>query len=612
MVPYPATTHPYKLKGNKENTPHNTPDPQMRIPAEFINTLLERTDIVDLIHSYVPLKHTGKDYQALCPFHQEKTPSFTVSRNKQFYYCFGCEAKGNAISFLMQYRNLQFLEAVEELAHKSGMAMPATTGDPATTAHNNQQKKLYELLEEVARWFAQQLTEHQAAQGYLQQRGLDKDTCTRFQLGYAPGGNVLLQRFRNRQELLQEVHLIKTDGSRRYDSFRQRLMFPIRDRRGRVIGFGGRVLDDNKVPKYLNSSESSVFHKKRELYGLRQAMEERKLSSMYIVEGYMDVLALAQHGVRNAVATMGTAITREQMIALFRVCDTLVFCFDRDTAGEKASQRALVEALPLLQDGREVLFRFLPQGSDPDSYLRAHGSDSFHQHDDCLPLSAYMQQLLQQGLSLHSTEQKAKLLKRAAPWFNALPASTFKQSLLNELVRLTSLDQQSVAQRMQQIPVTTRPGSGTNTGSTILSRERRLIPPSALTQALQAILRRPDILLQVNEQQLQSIHLPGIEVIQQMAQFVQQHPECSPAQLLADCQHPRYAARLKELASADFDRHGSEAEQQGQAEPLGILQWALTQMQAETERARIVPLKQKLPSELTEEEKELLLSSVKK
>ena len=353
-----------------------------RIPQAFIDDLISRVDIVEVIDQYVPLKKGGRDFKACCPFHNEKTPSFTVSQAKQFYHCFGCQAHGTAIGFLIDYAHMDFVEAVEALAQRVGVEIPRE----ASAEHSRDRlAPQYELMEAANRHFRGALRRHPQAQpavDYLKGRGLSGEIAAEFQLGFAPPGweNIIdaLGRGAEAKQQLVEVGLAieRPDGSL-YDRFRNRIIFPIIDRRGRTVGYGGRVLGDD-TPKYLNSPETALFHKGRELYGLYHARAAgRAPVQILVVEGYMDVVALAQHGVRNAVATLGTAVTTEHLELLFRVCPDIVYCFDGDEAGRRAAWRGLETTLPLMREGRQALFMFLPDGEDPDSLVRSEGKETF-------------------------------------------------------------------------------------------------------------------------------------------------------------------------------------------------------------------------------------------
>lgn len=355
------------------------------IPRSFIDDILARTDIVELIHSRVKLKKAGRDYQACCPFHHEKTPSFTVSPKKQFYHCFGCHAHGNAISFLMEYDKLEFIDAVEELAAMHGLEIPYEKSPHFAGNSVKNKRTLYELMREIAQFYQQQLLKHIPPQHYLQQRGLSPEIIQRFQIGFVPNtSNAVLRKFGANVELQQNLFdagmLSRNELGDVYDRFRHRIMFPIRDRRGRYIAFGGRVLGDEK-PKYLNSPECTIYHKGNELYGLFEALQVNDSPEMLlVVEGYMDVVALAQFGVDYAVASLGTATTPEQIQVAFRATEQLVCCYDADRAGRDAAWRALENALPFLEDGRQLKFIFLPDGEDPDTFIRQYGKAAFEDY----------------------------------------------------------------------------------------------------------------------------------------------------------------------------------------------------------------------------------------
>jgi len=356
-----------------------------RIPQHFIDDLLTRIDIVEVIDHRVPLKKAGHEYKACCPFHGEKTPSFTVSQVKQFYHCFGCGEHGNAISFLMDYEHMDFVEAIEALAHGAGIEVPREAGTDQAPQSSNQ--AAYDLLEQTAQYYQQQLRDHAEAQravDYLKERGLTGEVAARFGIGFAPPGWDNLTRAlgndkKIQQELLNTGLVIeRNDSSGIYDRFRDRIQFPIHDRRGRTIGFGGRVINKDDTPKYLNSPETPVFHKGRELYGLYEARKAmRKLVRILVVEGYMDVVALAQFDINYAVATLGTATTHDHLETLFRTVPEIIFCFDGDRAGRQAAWRALENTLPVLRDGRAARFLFLPDGEDPDSQVRKTGKTGF-------------------------------------------------------------------------------------------------------------------------------------------------------------------------------------------------------------------------------------------
>jgi len=400
------------------------------IPRDFIDTLLARVDIVDVIDRRVPLKKAGQNYQACCPFHSEKTPSFTVSPTKQFYHCFGCGAHGTAISFLMEYEHMSFRDAVAALAQDAGLPVPESAQE-----HDRPKPPpaLWEALEQAAHFYRQQLKQSPRAIDYLKGRGLTGKIAARYGIGYAPDGSPLKLVFAGYQnEALAAAGLVIDGEHGRYDRFRDRIMFPIRNLKGQIIGFGGRVLGEGE-PKYLNSPETPLFHKGSEIYGLFEARGAIKTAGrVIVVEGYMDVVALAQHGVEFAVATLGTATTPIHARTLMRHSDRLIYCFDGDNAGRKAAWRALENTLESLQDGKEVSFLFLPEGEDPDSFIRSHGREVFmHLLDaETVPLSAFLVRELARDRKLETQEGRAAFLKEAKPLLDRIAAP-----LLSTLVR---------------------------------------------------------------------------------------------------------------------------------------------------------------------------------
>ncbi|MFP8411822.1 DNA primase [Serratia marcescens] len=412
-----------------------------RIPRVFINDLLARTDIVDLIDARVKLKKQGKNYHACCPFHHEKTPSFTVNGEKQFYHCFGCGAHGNAVDFLMNYDRLEFVETIEELATMHGLEVPYEAGTGPTQIERHQRQSLYQLMEQLSAFYQQSLQQSSGApaRNYLQQRGLSDDVIRHFAIGFAPAGwDNALKRFGrdadSRRALNDAGMLVTNDQGRSYDRFRERVMFPIRDKRGRVIAFGGRVLGDG-MPKYLNSPETEVFHKGRQLYGLYEAQQNHpNLQRLLVVEGYMDVVALAQFGIDYAVASLGTSTTAEHIQLLFRATDNVVCCYDGDRAGREAAWRALETALPYLNDGRQLRFMFLPDGEDPDTLVRKEGKEAFEQRmEQAQPLSTFLFESLLPQVDLSSPDGRAKLSTLALPLITQVPGETLRLYLRQEL-----------------------------------------------------------------------------------------------------------------------------------------------------------------------------------
>lgn len=443
------------------------------IPQSFIDDLLNRTDIVDVVSSRVQLKKAGKNYTACCPFHKEKTPSFSVSPDKQFYYCFGCGAGGNALGFLMDHDNLDFPQAVEDLAKAAGMEVPREESGRPHKPRQPTDSPLYPLLTAAADFYRQALKSHpqrKAAVDYLKGRGLTGEIARDFGLGFAPPGWDNLYKHLSSDTLQQKAMIDagllveNAETGKRYDRFRDRVMFPIRDSRGRIIAFGGRVLGDDK-PKYLNSPETPVFHKGQELYGLFEARKNnRNLDEIIVVEGYMDVIALAQQGLRNAVATLGTATSEEHLKRLFRVVPSVLFCFDGDQAGRNAAWRALEATLSSLQDGRRARFLFLPEGEDPDTLVRSEGTDAFrariNQHAQ--PLADYFFQQLTEEADPRSLEGKAHMATLAAPLIDKVPGANLRTLMRQRLLEITGLSGEAVSQLVhsasQEAPPAYDPG----------------------------------------------------------------------------------------------------------------------------------------------------------
>ncbi len=426
-----------------------------RIPQAFIDDLLERVDIVDVVDSRVKLKKTGKNYAACCPFHDEKTPSFTVTPDKQFYYCFGCGASGNALGFIMEYERLDFPAAVESLARVAGMEVPRENQrSPEQEAKERTRKKIYSLLDQAAQFYEQQLRQHPTkaqAVNYLKRRELTGQICKQFAMGYAPPGwdnllKTLGTSAEERRGLLDAGLLIeRPEDKKTYDRFRHRIMFPIRDVRGRVIGFGGRVLDNSK-PKYLNSPETQVFHKGEELYGLYEARQALStIPRLLVVEGYMDVVALAQFDIRYAVATLGTACGEEHLKRAFKYTNEVVFCFDGDAAGRSAARRALMNSLGSMEDGRQIRFLFLPEGEDPDTLVRQIGPEKFTRMvNNGVPLEEYLFEAISEDIDCKTMEGRARLSKRAAPLLEKLPKGVYRELMFDNLANRTGLSRDTL------------------------------------------------------------------------------------------------------------------------------------------------------------------------
>jgi DNA primase len=521
-----------------------------RIPQAFIDELLTRTDIVDVIDARVPLKKAGREYKACCPFHNEKTPSFTVSQVKQFYHCFGCGAHGSAISFLMDYEHLEFVEAVEDLARLAGLEVPReAAADPATQSPT---QPLYALLEEVSRYYRQQLRGHpQAARAvdYLKQRGLTGDIAARFDIGFAPPGWDNLARAlggdaASRAALLETGLLIeRPDGGGVYDRFRDRVQFPIRDRRGRTIGFGGRVLGDD-TPKYLNSPESLIFHKGRELYGLYEARKTvRQLERMLVVEGYMDVVALAQFGINYAVATLGTSTTPDHLERLFRTVPEVVFCFDGDRAGRAAAWRALENALPVLTDGREARFLFLPEGEDPDTLVRKTGKEEFENMiTHAVHLSDFLFEHLSSQVDTASIDGRARLVDLARPLISRLPDSIFRQLMLEQLAQIAGTDSSHLADRLQK-RVEPRAVKTTTAARTTGGGK------SPVREAIAMLLHQPELAQNIAPPVItEPDAMPGVRLLLELFELLQRQPGLNTGAILEHWRGREESRHLHKLA----------------------------------------------------------------
>jgi len=462
----------------------------MAIPESFIQELLNRVDVVEVVDASVPLKKAGSNYHACCPFHNEKTPSFTVSPTKQFYHCFGCGAHGTALGFLMEYQGLGFVEAVHELAKRVGMTVPQETR-VIDKAAEQAALGMQEALQLALGYYRAELKKSEKAINYLKGRGLSGEIAARFQMGYAPAGwqNLATVIKDYQSESLTAAGLVITnDQGRRYDRFRDRVMFPIHDQRGQVIGFGGRVLGtegDDAGPKYLNSPETPLFQKGHELYGLFLARRAiREAGKVLVVEGYMDVVALAQHGVEYAVATLGTATTPSHITKLMRQTDNIVFCFDGDAAGRKAAWRAAVNSLPALTDGLQLSFLFLPPEHDPDSYIREYGKEGFEAAlKETLPLSQYLVQTLAEENDMQSQEGRVRFLNDAEPLLKQIVAPKLGLLLRKRVAELA----QMAPGELESVMKLPRPQARRPQAPARASRK----PPTLARQLIRMVLLKP-------------------------------------------------------------------------------------------------------------------------
>ena len=546
-----------------------------RIPQAFLDDLLDRVDIVEIVDRRVKLRKTGKNYSARCPFHDEKTPSFSVNPEKQFYYCFGCGAGGNALGFVMDYENVEFPQAVEALANSVGVEVPREeTGKPGQPSREQSNKPLYALLEKAATYYQMQLRKHpqsKRAISYLKERGLTGIIAKQFGLGFAPPGwdnllSALATTEEQRKQLLQTGMLVENETGRTYDRFRDRVVFPIHDQRGRVIAFGGRVLGDDK-PKYLNSPETDVFHKGRELYGLYQAKQaNRNLDRVLVVEGYMDVIALAQHGITNATATLGTATSKTHLERLYRLTPEVVFCFDGDEAGRKAAFRALEAALPCMEDGRQARFLFLPDGEDPDTMVRSIGAEGFNTLvQAATPLESFLFEAIGDGIDTRALDGKARLSKLILPHIRQIPAGVYHELMLQALAERTGLELSSLKQL--QTPPPAAP-SAYEAAPQITEQEET--PPaeqqprqrtatnpalpgySNIAQAAIALLlHQPDISRSVKLQMVDELSGENIELLRELLTLLERRPDSSTAMLLGHWYGTPEGELLSQLAGQE-------------------------------------------------------------
>lgn len=520
-----------------------------RIPDAFIDDLLARTDIVELIGSRVPLKRQGKEYSSRCPFHDERSASFTVSPTKQFYHCFGCGAHGTAISFLMNYDRLEFLDAVDELAKRVGMEVPRDTQQRNAAPDSVDQ---YAALEAASKFFQRQLTISDKARGYFDRRGVDDAIRAQFGLGYAPDGFSALRDALGtdprRMALLERVGLFsKNDKGHVYDKFRDRVMFPIHDRRGRTIAFGGRVLDPEDSPKYLNSPETPLFHKGRELYGLWQVRQANsKIERLIVVEGYMDVIALFQHGVAQAVATLGTATTPDHAELLFRNAPDVYFCFDGDAAGRRAAGKAMESVLPRMKDGRQAFFLFLPDGEDPDTLVRSEGQAGFDVRlRDATPLSQFFFDELAKDVNLGTLDGKARLAERAKPLLAQIPDGAFGDLMRQRLTELTGVGSRASASATAQ-PARPR-------AQPAHTQKRSLV-----RSAIALLLQQPSLALALEPPHtFQILRQPGVPLLTELVALVRERPDITTGGVLEHFAEREEVAALQKLASQDMP--GEEA-----------------------------------------------------
>jgi DNA primase len=530
-----------------------------RIPQHFIDDLVGRADIIDVIGSRVSLKKAGKEYKACCPFHDEKSPSFTVVPDKQFYHCFGCGAHGTTLGFLMDYDHLSFVEAVEELAARAGLQVPR---DEDPNAKPKPSEDLFAPLEKAAELYRQQLRASERAISYLKKRGLTSETAAHFVIGFAPDSwDFVIKNIGTTESDARQLHQVgliieRENRGGYYDRFRDRIMFPIRDSRGRIIGFGGRILDQGE-PKYLNSPETELFHKGKELYGLYEARQTtRNLKRLLVVEGYMDVVRLHQAGITYAIATLGTATTPEHLIRIFRVCSEVVFCFDGDRAGRAAAWRALENALSQVREGRQIRFLFLPDGHDPDSLVGEEGQVAFEARiDQAITLSDYLIRELSTRFDIKSVDGRALFSDAAKPLLQKIPHGVYRELLLGALAGVIGMS----TERLQTLLLGETPSStATRNEPAANGRPISNSPPPSLgrsslvRQAIHRLVHFPAAAETAQiPNELDQVERPGVSLLLELLANLKNAPCSSTGALLERWREkPDYNA-LAKLAQAE-------------------------------------------------------------
>ena len=524
------------------------------IPQDFIDDLIARADIVEVVGRRTQLKKAGREFKACCPFHDEKTPSFTVSPGKGFYHCFGCGAHGTVVGFLMEFDHMSFVDAIESLASSMGVEVPRSETSQPTRRYD----ELFSLMETVARHWQSCLKETQTAVEYLKNRGIDGPTAKRFGIGFAPDGwSNVLDKFGKSEEAIEKLLatglIIRKDNGKHYDRFRDRVMFPIRDARGRTIGFGGRTMGDGE-PKYLNSPETVLFHKGRELYGLYEARQAlRHIERLVVVEGYMDTVAMARHGIDFAVATLGTATTDEHLNRLFRLTDNAYFAFDGDRAGKKAAWRALENALPHIREGRQVRFVFLPDGHDPDSFVNENGADAFVKLMDAgMPLSEFLIHELSTQVDMDSIDGRAKLAEMARPLVSKIPTGIYRELLTEGLAAAVGLTGQKL--EMMMTADQKRNNSSSMTGANRVRVRQQLSAsggPSVVRRAITLILNHPEAGAKLDIEKLAGVQRAGVDLLSALIETAQSEPTITTAGLLERWRHDEKGGHLGKLAAVD-------------------------------------------------------------
>ena len=577
------------------------------IPQNFIDDLIARVDIVEIMGSRIQIKKAGKEFKAVCPFHDDSNPSLTISPSKGFYHCFSCGAHGTAVGFLMNYEHLSFIEAIESLASSLGVEIPYEQNQQPIKKNNN----LYDLLAEIQAHYQLLLKKNSGAIEYLKNRGITGDVAKRFNVGFAPPGwrNILDKYGTSKNgisELLKLGLIIQKDNNNYYDRFRERIMFPIRDNRGRYIGFGGRILNQEQ-PKYLNSPETPLFHKGRELYGLYECQQAlRNIQRIVVVEGYMDVISLAQHGIDYAVASMGTATTDDHFNRLFRLTDYIYFCFDGDQAGLDAAWRALKNALPHVREGRQIKFVFLPEKDDPDTYVKKNSATAFEKElDDGLDLSDFLIEKLAKDIDMKSIDGRARLAEKTKPLINQIPEGIFKELILEKLSEAIGLS----TAKLNKLLVNQDNQLARNGRSRIISRlpKKKLKGgPSVIKKAITLILNYPSIANDITHEKIGKNAKPGVEILKKLITTIQEKPQITTAGLIELWRDDPEGKFLGQLAI-------SELPENEDFNAKDELQDCLHQIMRDNHKARITHLINKQSNnELASDEKKELKDLINK
>jgi len=525
------------------------------IPQHFINDLIARIDIIEVIGKRIEIKKAGKEFKAICPFHDDSNPSLTISSAKGFYHCFSCGAHGTALGFLMDYEHLGFVEAIESLSSDLGIDIPYEKNSKPPKRNND----LFVFMDKIQEHYQNNLKNNKKAIDYLKKRGINGKTAKRFNIGYAPHGwqNILDHFGQSNSEIKQLLSLgliIKKDNNEHYDRFRNRIIFPIRDNRGRFIGFGGRILNQDQ-PKYLNSPETPLFHKGKELYGLYECQQAiRNIKKIVVVEGYMDVIGLAQHGVNYAVASMGTATTADHFTRLFRLTDFICFCFDGDQAGLDAAWRALENALPHIREGRQIKFVFLPNGEDPDSYIRNNSAADFEKQLKAgADLSDFLIDKIAQNIDIKSIDGKARLAEKAKPLISQIPKGIFKELIIEKLSEFIGLSPKKlkilITQNAKRNSIKFRNNKVTYNKT---AQKKNKESPSIIKKAITLVLNYPEIVKNIDDFSINDQNKPGTEILKKLIDTIKEEPKINTAGLIERWRDDKEGRYLGQLAITEL------------------------------------------------------------